>query len=328
MEADSVVADHVDYGQLSEREELAGESAAMRELRARIAAVGRVHSTVLVHGEMGTGKAAVARALHAASERRGAPFVHVHCAGIAPGSGASELFGEEAAHASGAPRRGWLERAADGTLYLDEVAELEPDVQARLARALEAGSYERARGGETFGLAARIVAATSEDPGVLVDAGKLRAELYLRLDVIELRVPPLRERLSDLPLLVESGLRRLGARLGLPASRVSEGFVERLFAHDWPGNVRELLNVLERALVHAGGRALDAGVLDGALGAGAARRRERPGRASAGEAAQIASVLRATGGNVSRAARRLGLARSTLRYRIRVHDLAHLVPED
>jgi DNA-binding NtrC family response regulator len=311
-------------------DELIGQSHAMRELRERIAEAAAVRSTVLLHGETGTGKGLVARCIHAASECAAEPFVQVDCAALSPALQGSELLGHERGGLPwvDAEARGRFERAGRGSVFLDEVSDLDPRLQRRLLCVLDQRSYERVGGGETLEMAARIIASSSRDLLGAVARGGFSEELYFRLNVIRIEVPALRERLADVPLLVRAGLDRLSGSLGLDVPRVSDCFYERLLRHDWPGNVRELMNVLERVLARSRGRPLEGNQLDGELDRLSPRRRPDPPKTAVRAANELAAVLVATGGNVARAARRLGIPRSTLRYRIRRHDLGDLIPSD
>jgi DNA-binding NtrC family response regulator len=301
-------------------EEPLGESPAVRALRSEIAAVAPLSSTVLVTGETGVGKGVVARELHRCSRRRG-PFVHVDCAALAPGLIESELFGHERGAFTGAvaARPGHLERAAAGTLFLDEIGELEPALQAVLLRVLQDREFERIGGGRTQPMRARVIAATSRELRRDVPGGRFRADLYFRLAVVRLALPPLRARRGDIPLLARTFLDELARHLELPAPVLGSDFVERLVAHDWPGNVRELHNALERALIRSVGRRLEAAdlsELDEPLWTASAGVAE-----AALPAERIAAALRRSGGNVARAARQLGLPRTTLRRRMRLYGL-------
>jgi DNA-binding NtrC family response regulator len=306
----------------------------MRTLRWRIAQLAAAPSTVLLLGETGTGKGLAARLLHALSARSRQPFVHVDCAALPESVIESELFGHERGAFTGAigRRTGRLEAAGEGTLFLDEIGELPPAVQAKLLRALQDRVFERVGGSAPLPLRARIVAATNVDlPGAVAE-GAFRADLYFRLRVAAIRLPPLRERLEDVPELVEHLLSALCLRLDKPRPAPAPAFLERLAGHPWPGNVRELQNVLEHALVlgargRLGAEALD-GLLDEGLAPGAQPPRLAPPPASTAEARRIGRALRQAGGNVSRTARRLGLSRSALRRRIRRYGLEALIPRD
>ena len=285
----------------------AGSSAAVCELRRQVEHLADLPTTVLLLGETGTGKGVMARALHDAGVRRTRPFVHVDCAGLPDALFESELLGHERGAFTGAvvARVGRAEAAADGTLFLDEIGELTPHLQAKLLRLLQERCFERVGGGTARPLRARVVAATNVDLDAAAARGAFRRDLLYRLDVVRITLPPLRERRQDLPALARTLLARTAKRLGLPAAPHDTGFCAGLAAHDWPGNVRELENVLERWLI-----------------AGAA------GPAPLREAERIARVLEATGGNVARAARRLGLPRSTLRGQIARLDLTRHLPRD
>jgi DNA-binding NtrC family response regulator len=289
----------------------------MQALRKQIARVAAAPSNVLVLGETGTGKGVLARALHAASDRRSGPFVHADCAALPAGLIESELFGHERGAFSGASGRrlGRLELARGGTLFLDEIGELEPRLQAKLLRALQDREFERLGGSRTLRLEARVVAASNRDLSAEAASGRFRADLYYRLAVIQFEVPPLRARREDIPALVLEGQRRLARRLGTPAPRLEACCLRALERHPWPGNVRELMNVLERLAVCRPGETLVESDLRGLLGsAGAlAAKVTAEGR----EALRIREVLEACDGNVTRAALTLCMPRSTLRYRLR-----------
>ncbi len=306
-----------------------GSSASVRAVRASLAAVAATDSTVLLTGETGTGKGLVARTIHRRSPRRDAPFVHVDCAALSATVIESELFGHERGAYTGASERraGRFERAGAGTVFLDEVAELGPPLQAKLLRVLEDREYERVGGTCTLSMRARVLAATSRDLAAAVREGDFRPDLFYRLAVVELRLPPLRERLDDLPELVASGLSRIAPRLGVATPRVAPDFLEGLRRRPWPGNVRELMNLLERLLVRRRGAPLDARALQEAQRPGALPTRPTP-RPAPDDPEVIARTLAQTGGNVARAARRLGLPRSTLRHRIARHGLEHVIPRD
>ncbi|MGH0036289.1 MAG: sigma 54-interacting transcriptional regulator [Myxococcota bacterium] len=300
-----------------------GASPAACELRKRVAEAARSTATVLFQGETGTGKGLAARALHALSDRRSGPFVHVDSAALSPGLVESELFGHERGAFTGAAERrpGRLERAAQGTLFLDEVGELERPLQAKWLRALQDREFERVGGVDTLPMGARVVAATHRDLRRDVDRGRFRADLYYRLAVVRVRVPPLRERAGDASLLARAALPALARRLELPEVRPDAGFFGRLDRAPWPGNVRELHNVLECVALRFAGREVGAAALDGLIesagspmdGAPAGRclRAGEAGRAR--DPAHARAAVERCGGNVARAARELGLPRTTLR---------------
>jgi DNA-binding NtrC family response regulator len=323
-----------------EREEeaadLVGASAAFRSVLDEVRAVAAVRSTVLLSGETGTGKGLLARAIHRLSHRAERPFVHVDCSALAESVIESELFGHQKGSFTGAveSRPGRFEVAGDGTIFLDEIGELGPQLQVKLLRVLENREFERVGSTRTQAMAARVIAATNRDLRRLVEERRFRADLYFRLEVFQLRVPPLRERLEDVPPLVRAGIARVAERLDVPAPAVTEEFCARLMEHSWPGNVRELMNVLERVLIRERGPVLHAEALDGwwrsAREAGAALGEPRAPIPAEGELDReaVAAVLSAVGGNMARAARRLGVARSTLRYRVQQLGLDALIPRD
>jgi transcriptional regulator with PAS, ATPase and Fis domain len=328
----------VALGEVKRRPEpslLVGDAEAMVALRRQLARVASTESTVLLLGETGTGKGLAAREIHAGSSRAEGPFVHVDCAALSVTLVESELFGHERGAFTGAVagRAGRLELARGGTLFLDEIGELELPLQGKLLRALQDRRFERLGGTRSLALEARVVAATHRDLRAAVREGRFRKDLWFRLCVLALELPPLRARPGDLALLVRSELPAAARRLGVPLPALEPDFLAALARHGWPGNVRELLNALERALLLAERGVLDARIAERALEAG--RLDDREPRASgpqaepsAAESERIAEVLRAAGGNVSRAARRLGIARSTLRWQIQRHGLQHLVPDD
>jgi transcriptional regulator with GAF, ATPase, and Fis domain len=315
---------------------LAGATEAIAHVRAQLARVAPTESTVLLLGETGTGKGLAARELHAASPRAEGPFVHVDCAALSESLVESELFGHERGAFTGAvaSRVGRLELARQGTLFLDEIGELPLALQGKLLRALQDRRFERLGGTRTLALEARVVAATHRDLRAAVREGRFRADLWYRLCVFAIELPPLRARPGDVAYLLRRELPALVARLRVPPRAIKPEFVEVFARHAWPGNVRELLHALERALLLAEGDALDAASAHAAIAMG----RIEEGLGPAGSPAppdtesapdrDLAAVLRETGGNVSRAARRLGIARSTLRWQIERHGLGYLIPDD
>ncbi|MEW6775988.1 MAG: sigma-54 dependent transcriptional regulator, partial [Bdellovibrionota bacterium] len=230
---------------------LVGKTPAMQAIFKTIGQVAGQNVTVLITGESGTGKELIARALHENSPRAGRPFVAVNCTALAETLLESELFGHEKgaftdAHAA---RAGKFEAAAGGTLFLDEIGEISPAIQVKLLRALQEKTIERVGGNRPIKIDLRIVAATNRDLPAEVKAGRFREDLYYRLKVVEVHVPPLRERLADLPLLVEHLLGKINAELHTRITQVTERAMDQLKAYSWPGNVRELENVLTTAAV-------------------------------------------------------------------------------
>jgi two-component system response regulator AtoC len=290
---------------------IVGQSPAWRALMEQVRRAGRRDVTVLVRGETGTGKELIAAALHAESARRDAPLVRFNCAALPAELAESELFGHTRGAFTGATadRRGFFSQADGGTLVLDEVGELPAGVQAALLRALQGGEIQRV-GGRVERVDVRVIACTNRDLGAEVAAGRFRQDLYYRLAVIELAVPPLRDRRDDIPLLVEALRKRWIARLGLEETAFTPGLPAALAARDWPGNVRELENAVVRLLTMGDGGPVGPEALGSPGGAGPAA----PLRAQldAFERQLLARVLAECAGNQSEAARRLGITRTTL----------------
>ena len=243
----------------------------MRALHACVERVAPSDCSVLLTGETGTGKGEVARALHRGSPRAAAPFVHVNCAALSPSVIESELFGHERGAFTDASirRSGCFERAEGGTLFLDEVAELAADLQAKLLRVLHDRRYERVGGSVPLAMGARVVAATNRSLRAEVIAGRFRSDLYYRLAVVELEIPPLRQRLEDLEALINEIGRGLAGRLGFEVRPPTDCARQVLGRHEWPGNVRELMNLLERVAICWPERPFDRSVALLALGTGA-----------------------------------------------------------
>jgi formate hydrogenlyase transcriptional activator len=239
--------------------ELVGDSSAMRGVRRALAQVAPTGSTVLILGETGTGKELVARAIHAASPRRDGLLVAVNCAALAPGLLPSELFGHEAGAFTGAlkSRAGRFERAHGGTLFLDEIGEVSGEVQVLLLRALQERTIERVGGHEPVPVDVRLIAATNRDLQKAMEEGAFRRDLYYRLNVFPIHVPPLRQRREDVPALLHHFAEQLGRRMHRPVRGVSPRTLELALDYAWPGNVRELENLVERALIVGGGDLLE-----------------------------------------------------------------------
>jgi DNA-binding NtrC family response regulator len=232
---------------------MVGETGAMREIRKLIDTVAPTDATVLILGETGTGKELVARAIHESSLRSGQPFVPVNCGALPENLVESELFGHRKGAFTGADsnRKGLFEVAAGGTLFLDEVGELDKSVQVKLLRFLESGEIRRVGENDPFRVDARVLCATHRDLGEMTTTGEFREDLYFRINTFEIRLPALRDRKDDIPLLARGLLERFGARKGIVAT-ISDAALQALASHDWPGNVRELANVIERATILAG----------------------------------------------------------------------------
>ena len=295
-----------------------GTSPAMQAVFDTIRHVAPTKATVLIQGESGTGKELVARALHQASPRREGPFVPVHCAALAPTLLESELFGHEKGAFTGAVerRRGRFEMADGGTLFLDEIGEIEPSLQVKILRVLEERAFERVGGSETVTVNVRLVAATNKDLRQLVADGKFREDLFYRLFVVNLTLPPLRERDGDIVLLTQHYLKTLAAENGKSVPTLTAEAMDALTAYSWPGNVRELRNVIERMVVlnSTGKLNLDdvpATVRQGAHDSG--RDATRAGRVLRDAERQlIEDALRQHRGNRTKAAQHLGISRRTL----------------
>jgi len=240
----------------SDQERLPGLSPAVQNLNQLLAQIARAPSPVLIEGDSGTGKGVYARLIHNRSPRARAPFVDLNCAGLSKELLESELFGHERGAFTNAmnTKQGLFEIAADGTLFLDEIGEMDVTVQARLLKAIEDKRFRRVGGIRDLTTNFRLVAATNRDLGAEVAAGRFRGDLYYRLNVVRVRMPPLRERVEDIPLLVDVILRPLSKELGRPAPTVSPRALKKLQSYPWPGNVRELRNVLERAMLTMAGK--------------------------------------------------------------------------
>jgi DNA-binding NtrC family response regulator len=315
---------------------LIGRSDAMLAVSKSIALSARSSATVLITGESGTGKEVVARLIHQHSGRSG-PFVAVNCAAIVDTLLESELFGHEKGAFTGAQARkiGKFEQASDGTLFLDEIGELAPLLQAKLLRALQERVFERVGGNETIATNARVLAATNRDLLAEAAAGRFREDLVYRLKVIQVHMPPLRERRDDIPLLVEGLLARIAARLGQARPRIAEAALTWLCRHDWPGNVRELENRLTRATVQARNELITADLLDldaqiatpastGAIGdavSGVPTEATVLRSLDAVEAEHIQRVLDHTGGHKGRTCEILGISRPALDRKIEKYAL-------
>ncbi len=302
-----------------------GTSDSLRKVMDVVRQVAPAQATVLITGESGTGKELVAEALHALSLRAQGPLVKLACAALPETLLESELFGHEAGAFTGASglRKGRFELADKGTLFLDEVGEMSPATQVKLLRVLQEGEFERVGGSRTIRVDVRIVAATHRDLQAEVKAGRFREDLYWRLNVIRIGLPPLRERVGDVPLLVDAFVRRFSERNAKPLSGVTQDAMDLLTAYTWPGNVRELENTLERAVVLSRGPHITAGDLPEHLVARAENSRvlQFPVGTPLREIERkvILETLRFAGGDKGLAAHLLGIAARTI-YR-RLEDL-------
>jgi DNA-binding NtrC family response regulator len=238
--------------------ELLGQSPAMENLRQLIRKVARTQATVLVSGESGTGKELVARALHRQSPRAGAPFIKLNCAAIPENLIESEFFGHEKGAFTGAvaKREGRFELAHNGTILLDEISEISPQIQAKLLRVLQERELERVGGNRTIKVDVRVIATTNRRLEESVERKEFRQDLFFRLNVVPIPVPPLRERNDDVPFLAQKFMQRFARKHGVRVQGISDGCLAALKAHFWPGNVRELQNVIERAVILCGDGAL------------------------------------------------------------------------
>ncbi len=311
--------------------EMVGESAAMRDVYKAIGRAAATEEPVLIVGESGTGKELVASALHRHSKRGAGPFVRVNCGALPEGLIESELFGHERGAFTGADRMrpGRFERASGGTIFLDEVGELPASAQAKLLRVLQQREFERVGGTEILKADARVVSATHRDLPKEVAAGRFREDLYYRLNVVRIAIPPLRDRPEDIPPLAEQVLRRLERKYGWAGLSLSPEALAEIRTNPWPGNVRQLENALARAAIAARGRAIlpehieadQSG--DPSLPTPGDPLEELPLRALLAEVERraIRRALTACGDNRTRTAERLGISRRQLFDKIREYDL-------
>jgi two-component system, NtrC family, response regulator AtoC len=317
---------------------IVGSSPALRHLLDAVARVASKEITVLVRGETGTGKELIGSLLHAQSRRAQGPLVRFNCSAIPGELAEAELFGHTRGAFTGATqaRPGFFVEANRGTLVLDEVGELPPAIQAKLLRALQDGEIQPVGSGRTEKVDVRIVACTNRDLAAEARESRFREDLYYRLAVVELVVPPLRERREDIPALAHEFALRYAERFGAEEVRLSPALVERLTAADWPGNVRQLENTVARMVALSGGGEIGAEAFAGSAAAVplSAPNGEEPSSNDANgtqslreqlealERSVIARTMTAVGGNQSEAARRLGISRNTLTERLRRYEIA------
>jgi DNA-binding NtrC family response regulator len=312
--------------ELSQRYEfdnMVGHSEGMREIFSTITRVAPTRATVLLCGESGVGKDMIARAIHHHSPRADRPFVKINCTALPENLMESELFGYEKGAFTGAntSKPGKFEQADTGTVFLDEIGDVPASVQVKLLRILQEREFERLGSNKVKHIDVRVLAATNVDLRAALEQGTFREDLYYRLNVLPINIPPLRERKEDIPYLAGFFVKKLGKDLGSPVQSISDAAMQRLLGYHWPGNVRELENVLERSMVLANGAILEAGdvKLDTAP---AARFTVADNFLPEGttldqyEQSIIREALRRANGNKSQAARMLGLTRNALRYRL------------
>jgi len=324
-----------------DRPPLVGESPAMRAVHEMVARVADSPSTVLITGESGTGKELIAKALHQGSSRRDKPLIKVNCAAIPKDLVESELFGYERGAFTGAvgSKPGRFELADTGTLFLDEIGEVPVEMQVKLLRALQESEFERVGGIKTLKVDVRLVAATNRDLKQLITEGRFREDLYYRLAVVPIALPPLRERREDIPLLVRHFIDKYDQRLGKRVEAIEPEALQLLMDYAWPGNIRELENLMERSVLFADGPQILASALPDALrergvhppspiaGVGHLGAIAAPSGASMKEIVRqaqaelekelIARALEETGGNVTRAAKRLQISRKSLQVKMK-----------
>jgi DNA-binding NtrC family response regulator len=302
---------------------LVGRSEAMREIFATIIRVAPTRATVLLAGESGVGKDMIARAIHHHSPRAGRPFIKINCTSIPENLMESELFGYEKGAFTGAnvSKPGKFEQADTGTVFLDEIGDVPPSIQVKLLRILQEREFERLGSNKTRHIDVRVLAATNVDLRAALEQGTFREDLYYRLNVLPIDIPPLRERKEDIPFLAEYFVKKHAKDLGSPVQGISEGAIQTLVRYHWPGNVRELENVIERSIVLGMHPTLEAEDIKLDL-----QPRTRPQSAEhflpegmtldEYEQSIIREALKRANGNKSQAARLLGLTRNALRYRL------------
>ena len=306
---------------------MVGEGPAFQAVLRGIQVVAPTDATVLIQGETGTGKELVARAIHDLSGRAKRSFIKVNCAAIPATLLESELFGHEKGSFTGAyaQKIGRFELAHQGTLFLDEIGEIPVELQSKLLRAIQEQELERLGGNRTIRVDVRFVAATNRNLKQMVDEGKFRSDLYYRLNVFPLNVPPLRERREDIPLLIRYFTQKHAKRMNRPIEEIPSSAIDALTGYDWPGNIRELQNVIERSVILSAGRLLQVALPDPVKPVAASRPSARADEAA--ERERILLALRESGGRVSGpsgAAEKLGLRRTTLQSRMKKLRIEHL----
>ena len=310
--------------------DIIGESNQIKRIFQRVEKVARANTTALLLGESGTGKSLIARAIHAKSYRRDQPFVDVSCASIPEGLLESELFGTEKGAYTGAlnkTRKGYFERAAGGTIFLDEIGEISGTVQVKLLRVLQERRFERLGGTEPLHIDVRVIAATNRNLEDAVAEGRYRQDLYYRLNVIPIVVPPLRDHRDDIPPLIDYFIRKYTLENGLGDKHISDDALEICMGYDWPGNIREVENAIESAVVLSDGESIlpehlpdftSMHAIVSSTGASQGSLKDSRGQA---EKLLIQQALLESGGNRTRAAESLGVTVRTIQYKIKKYDL-------
>jgi two-component system response regulator AtoC len=306
------------------RRQVVGQSAAWTEVLRHATQVAGTHATVLLHGESGTGKEVVARMIHRESPRKQGPFVAINCAALPETLLESELFGYERGAFTGAHKSkpGQIELAAAGVLFLDEVSEMSPAAQAKFLRLLEEREFRRLGGTRLVKTDARVIAATNRNLQAAMTSGAFREDLFYRLQVFDIRIPPLRERPDDIASLTDAFLEDIGRAIGCQPADISDEARGILMAYDWPGNVRQLRNVLERATILCGGDLITRTHV---------AQLPRPGPPAADDLDQVVrrrieQTLNETAWNVAKSARRLGLTRMEMYGRLKRYQLERPIP--
>jgi len=303
-------------------EDIIGKSPALQKVLRQVAIVAPTHSTVLLHGETGTGKELVARAIHRLSPRHNREFVRMNCAAIPSGLLESELFGHEKGAFTGAlmQKKGRFELADRGSLFLDEIGDISLELQPKLLRAVQEQEFERLGNARTIQVDVRIIAATHRDLSTMIQDGTFREDLFYRLNVFPIEIPPLRERCEDIPLLVNYFVSRLSERMGKSIESIPEEVMQVLVNNPWRGNVRELANFLERAVILTRGNELEIPVMELRSPVTTSAVVNSAPTLQQAEYNVILSALRAASGRLAGAggaAERLGLKRTTLQNKIR-----------
>lgn len=302
----------------------AGKSQVIRELKDQVMRLIPSDSLILLQGETGTGKGVMANYIYRHGPRADEPFVDFNCAGLSKELLESELFGYDKGAFTGAvnDKKGLLEVADKGTAFLDEIGDIDSAVQAKLLKVVEEKSFRHLGGTQDRKVDIRLLAATHHDLRKLVQENKFRSDLYYRISMLPVRLPPLRERLEDLPDLAAGLLQRIGKEMGRSGLRLHPQALEKLAHYHWPGNIRELKNTLERAVLMSDGTEICQEKVDFGAPAAGVSTPEFAGTLEEVERAHIEATLKATGGNISRAAQRLGISRGTLHAKIKQYSLA------